>query len=101
MKKDRVSCFRSTLIGSNCSVDCQSLVSKRKYREFATVIKKQIHQPEVKEFLKPEVSVRIPEVLETQEKGKSNGTMADNDTLREFGFYIEGVLLVSDKASSG
>jgi len=74
-------------------------VSKRKYREFATGSKKQIHQPEVKK--NSEAGSECPNTGSAQEKGKCSGTMADNDTLREFGFYIEGVLLVSDKASSG
>jgi hypothetical protein len=49
--------------------------------------------------VREEVELLSPEVLENQEE-LGNIIMAENDALREFGFYIEGVLLVSDKGVS-
>ncbi len=49
--------------------------------------------------MREEVELLPPEVLENQEK-LGNSIMAENDALREFGFYIEGVLLVSNEGVS-
>jgi hypothetical protein len=49
--------------------------------------------------VREEVELLSPEVLENQEK-LGNSIMAENDALREFGFYIEGVLLVSNESVS-
>ncbi len=49
--------------------------------------------------MREEVELLSPEVPENQEE-LGNIIMAENDALREFGFYIEGVLLVSDAGVS-